>query len=70
MDSTLNPAISVQKMIYRVEKSNAGIESFQIIYFLLWVFYNRLERYVPRTESKYLKDTLTKKLLFNFSLKR
>ncbi len=46
MDSTLKPAISVQKMIYRFEESIAGTESFQIIYFLLWVFYNRLEEYV------------------------
>ncbi len=65
MDSILKPAISVQKMIYRVEESIADTESFQIIYFLLWVFYNRLEEYVPRTESKYLKDTWTSDGLFN-----
>jgi len=65
MDSTLKPAICVQKMIYRVEESIAGTESFQIIYFLLWVFNNRLKGYVPQTESKYLEDTWTSEGLFN-----
>jgi len=30
-------------MTYRVEKSISGSASFQIIYFLLWLFFNRLE---------------------------
>lgn len=48
----------VQKMIYRVEEFIAGSESFQIIYFLLWVFLNRLEGYVPQIELKDKENTL------------
>jgi len=39
MDSRLKTAIFVQKMIYRVEDSIAGTESFQIIYSLLWLLF-------------------------------
>jgi len=43
-------------MIYRVEESIVGSESFQIIYFLLWLFFNRFEGgYVPQIALKDLK---------------
>jgi len=55
MDLTLKNAILAQKITYRVEESIADSESFQNIYYLLWLFFNRLEGYVPQIALKDLK---------------
>jgi len=51
----LKNAIFIKKCIYRVEEFIAGSESVQIIYFLLWLFFNRLEGYVPQIALQDLK---------------
>jgi len=43
------------KMIYRVEEYIASSKSFQIVFFLLWLFFNRFEGYVPQIALKDLK---------------